>query len=122
MNLLKKSTKDDDLELNATFFDKHVEIFVQLARLPFFLRVLAECLVIMAVAFPTSLVAQQAPLTRMAFVGFGGGLRIVCFRTLGKFFTFKITIRPEYKIMDIGPYGVVRHPAYTGSLFLLSVQ
>ncbi|KIJ30607.1 hypothetical protein M422DRAFT_186926, partial [Sphaerobolus stellatus SS14] len=54
----------------------------------------------------------------MALVGFGGGLRIVCFRTLGKFFTFEITIRPEHKIVDIGPYGVVRHPAYTGSLFL----
>ncbi|KIJ24978.1 hypothetical protein M422DRAFT_194054, partial [Sphaerobolus stellatus SS14] len=37
----------------------------------------------------------------------------------GKFFTFKITICPDHRIMDIGPYGAVQHPSYTGSLFLL---
>ncbi|KIJ30094.1 hypothetical protein M422DRAFT_187591 [Sphaerobolus stellatus SS14] len=54
----------------------------------------------------------------MAFMDFGGGLRIVCFRKLRKFFPFEITIRSEYKIVDVGSYGVVRHPAYTGPLFL----
>ena len=55
----------------------------------------------------------------MSFIIFGSLLRLLCYRTLGKFFTFEITIRQDHKIVDIGPYGIVRHPSYTGSLFLL---
>lgn len=44
----------------------------------------------------------------------GCQLRLLCFKTLGKFFTFKVTIRSNHEIVDIGPYGIVRHPAYTG--------
>ncbi|KIJ30596.1 hypothetical protein M422DRAFT_214489 [Sphaerobolus stellatus SS14] len=133
----QKSTKDDNLKLNATFFDRHVGILCQLVRMPFLLRVLSECLAVISVAFPMSPAGQQALsmtcpsgatnalnafspsfIVGMALVIFGGGLRIICYRTLGKFFTFEITIRPDHKIVDIGPYGVVRHPSYTGSLFL----
>lgn len=55
-----------------------------------------------------------------SFIIFGCLLRLLCYRTPGKIFTFKITIRQDHKIVDVGPYGIVRHPSYTGSLFLLS--
>ncbi|KIJ44718.1 hypothetical protein M422DRAFT_167702 [Sphaerobolus stellatus SS14] len=50
----------------------------------------------------------------------GGSLRILCFRTLGRFFTFQITIRSDHKIVDIGPYGIVRHPSYVGSFLVIT--
>lgn len=37
-----------------------------------------------------------------------------CFRTLGPFFTFEITIRPKHELITHGPYAWVRHPSYTG--------
>lgn len=37
-----------------------------------------------------------------------------CFKTLGPFFTFEITIRPKHELITTGPYAWVRHPSYTG--------
>ncbi|PPR01003.1 hypothetical protein CVT24_000584 [Panaeolus cyanescens] len=54
-------------------------------------------------------------------VAVGGGLtlvaailRIWCFKSLGPFFTFEITIRPKHELITTGPYAWVRHPSYTG--------
>ena len=44
----------------------------------------------------------------------GSALRIWCFRTLGDFFTFELTIRPTHVLVKTGPYAFVRHPSYTG--------
>ncbi|KDR70179.1 hypothetical protein GALMADRAFT_144855 [Galerina marginata CBS 339.88] len=41
-------------------------------------------------------------------------LRVWCFRSLGPFFTFEITIRPKHELVTHGPYAWVRHPSYTG--------
>lgn len=35
-------------------------------------------------------------------------------RTLGQYFTFRLTLRPGHKIIRQGPYGQVRHPSYLG--------
>lgn len=45
-----------------------------------------------------------------------GLIRDACYRTLGRFFTFEITIRPEHQLITSGPYAYVRHPSYTGIL------
>ncbi|KAF8323947.1 hypothetical protein DL93DRAFT_2070079 [Clavulina sp. PMI_390] len=34
--------------------------------------------------------------------------------TLGRFFTFQLSIRPHHKLIRTGPYHFVRHPSYTG--------
>jgi len=47
-------------------------------------------------------------------------IRIWCYKALGTLFTYEITIRPDHKLVTWGPYAYVRHPSYTGSLFLLS--
>lgn len=41
-------------------------------------------------------------------------LRIWCFKTLGRLFTFEIAIRPKHELITSGPYAWVRHPSYTG--------
>ena len=47
------------------------------------------------------------------FVVAGGGLRKACYDALGKFFTYQLGILKDHKLITTGPYGVVRHPAYT---------
>ncbi|KAJ7459313.1 hypothetical protein FB451DRAFT_1046131, partial [Mycena latifolia] len=43
-------------------------------------------------------------------------LRLVCFRALGAFFTFDLTIHPSHRLITTRPYSLVRHPAYTVSV------
>ena len=50
----------------------------------------------------------------------GSLLRMVCYRTLGSFFTFDLTIFPNHRLITSGPYAYVRHPAYTGSLLMIA--
>ncbi|CAF3905357.1 unnamed protein product [Rotaria sp. Silwood1] len=54
----------------------------------------------------------------MSMIGYiliivGGLGRIWCYRTLGAFFTFEVTIRSTHKLIKTGPYAYVRHPSYT---------
>ncbi|MFC2249977.1 isoprenylcysteine carboxylmethyltransferase family protein [Labrys portucalensis] len=35
---------------------------------------------------------------------------------LGRLWSSAVTIKPEHRIVDSGPYGLVRHPIYTGLL------
>lgn len=35
-------------------------------------------------------------------------------RTLGRYFTFRLSIRSDHKIIQEGPYEIVRNPSYTG--------
>ena len=65
-----------------------------------------------------STVINCMPFTPISVVGYlfmiiGGMGRVWCFRTLGAFFTFEITIRNSHKLIKTGPYAYVRHPSYT---------
>jgi protein-S-isoprenylcysteine O-methyltransferase Ste14 len=55
--------------------------------------------------------------TILAFTG--AIIRILCFRELGRLFTFDFCIRKDHKLITTGPYGYVRHPSYSGSLMHL---
>lgn len=46
----------------------------------------------------------------------GAGIRLLCFKTLGDLFTFEVTIRSNHRLVDTGPYSIVRHPSYTGGI------
>lgn len=46
----------------------------------------------------------------------GIGLRLWSIRTLGRFFTYEVTIQQGQRVVSSGPYRVVRHPSYTGLL------
>lgn len=50
----------------------------------------------------------------------GSNLRLICYRHLGRHFTFELALRKDHKLITTGPYTVVRHPAYTGSVMALS--
>ncbi|KAG2107064.1 uncharacterized protein F5147DRAFT_753734 [Suillus discolor] len=46
----------------------------------------------------------------------GGLVRWWCYRTLGRFFTFELSVRKGHHIVTTGPYAVIRHPAYTAGI------
>ena len=54
-----------------------------------------------------------AGLTLMAA---GLGLRAWSIVTLGRFFTHSLSIQEGQHVVENGPYGVLRHPSYTGQM------
>ncbi|KAI0670381.1 ICMT-domain-containing protein [Trametes maxima] len=49
----------------------------------------------------------------------GGLLRLWCHRTLGKYFTWQVSVQDDHKLITTGPYSFVRHPSYFGALMML---
>ncbi|EPQ51452.1 ICMT-domain-containing protein [Gloeophyllum trabeum ATCC 11539] len=47
-------------------------------------------------------------------------LRKWCYRTLGRLFTFEVSIDPSHRLVTEGPYAYVRHPSYTGIFLVLA--
>ncbi|KAF9963500.1 hypothetical protein BGZ65_002840 [Modicella reniformis] len=43
-------------------------------------------------------------------------LRRWSYKTLDRFFTYQLTIRPGHQLVKTGPYRYLRHPSYTGLL------
>ncbi len=46
----------------------------------------------------------------------GMAVRAWSVRTLGEFFTVDVTVAANQRLIDDGPYALVRHPSYTGML------
>jgi len=60
---------------------------------------------------------QNIRLTPAIFAGlaltcFAGWVRLECYRALGKFFTFELSVKKDHKLVKTGPYAWVRHPGY----------
>ena len=56
--------------------------------------------------------------------GFATFVAGVCLRwwsilVLGRFFTVKVSISPDHRIVESGPYRLLRHPSYTGALLAI---
>jgi protein-S-isoprenylcysteine O-methyltransferase Ste14 len=49
----------------------------------------------------------------------GIALRQWSIRVLGRFFSTKVQITGDQRIITSGPYSIIRHPAYSGSLLTL---
>ncbi|PFH50453.1 hypothetical protein AMATHDRAFT_145005, partial [Amanita thiersii Skay4041] len=46
----------------------------------------------------------------------GSGIRMWCYRELGKHFTFELGLQKDHKLITTGPYSIVRHPSYTAAI------
>jgi protein-S-isoprenylcysteine O-methyltransferase Ste14 len=52
---------------------------------------------------------------------FGGvALRVWAILTLDRFFTFVVGIAADHRVVQSGPYRVIRHPGYAGALLALA--
>jgi protein-S-isoprenylcysteine O-methyltransferase len=58
--------------------------------------------------------------TTAALVGMvcGLGLRVWAVLTLGRYFTWFITVYDDHKVIRLGPFRFIRHPAYCGAWIL----
>ena len=77
----------------------------------------ALALKVRATAFPATLVTLTVAL---ALIWAGIALRIWCFRTLGQYFTFAVMASRDQRVVDTGPYRLLRHPSYTAILIVLA--
>jgi protein-S-isoprenylcysteine O-methyltransferase Ste14 len=65
-----------------------------------------------AIAAPSRLV----PLSGIALMLGGEVFRLYAIRSLGRYFTLVVALHPGQKLVESGPYRLIRHPSYTGSL------
>jgi len=69
-------------------------------------------------------VASNIHVTPLFIVGsasviIGGLMRLSCYRTLGRLFTYELSILKDHRLVTTGLYGIVRHPSYLGYTFSL---
>ncbi|KAH9837818.1 uncharacterized protein C8Q71DRAFT_796266 [Rhodofomes roseus] len=75
--------------------------------------------VLQKLIFPGIGSAARISITPIVLAGWsltmlGTSLRLWCFRTLDRFFTFEVTLKEGHQLCTGGPYSLVRHPSYTG--------
>jgi protein-S-isoprenylcysteine O-methyltransferase len=54
----------------------------------------------------------------LALFVLGMALRAWSIWTLGRFFTVQVAIASDHRLIESGPYRLLRHPSYTGSLMM----
>lgn len=48
----------------------------------------------------------------------GAALRVWSVALLGRYFTYVVRVSADQHVVEEGPYGLIRHPSYTGALML----
>lgn len=107
--LLRRGQDAKRLERGA--FDRGSTTVVAVAFLLTVLGLLVTLLLPITVAEPLRWLG-------LALMAAGLGLRVWAFRVLGRFYTRTLLITDQHRIVQDGPYHVVRHPGYLGILVL----
>lgn len=86
---------------------------VDSSKIPSVLRTASE-----ALSTLTDVPITPSFLVGSSLVTSGGFIRWLCYRTLGRYFTFLLSVRQDHRLITTGPYAIVRHPSYTGMMML----
>jgi protein-S-isoprenylcysteine O-methyltransferase len=72
----------------------------------------------LAYQLPAAAMSGASSLQILGIVLFAAGLAIRWYSIvrLGRFFTVNVAIATDHRLIDTGPYRLVRHPSYTGAL------
>ena len=62
--------------------------------------------------------SNAAAIVGLILIGLGTWIRLMAYRYLGRFFRFEASIQKDHELIVSGPYSVVRHPSYTGLIFI----
>ncbi|KIM57595.1 hypothetical protein SCLCIDRAFT_1219268 [Scleroderma citrinum Foug A] len=73
-------------------------------------------LVLVPLTAPTIGALSPSFLAGICLIIAGSLLRRYCYRVLGQYFTFELSVRKSHELVTSGPYSVVRHPSYAGSV------
>jgi protein-S-isoprenylcysteine O-methyltransferase Ste14 len=66
--------------------------------------------------YPPTRIGDTSFWVGLAIMVIGIIIRAIAIATLWRYFTVDVSIREGHELVDRGLYGVIRHPAYTGSL------
>jgi protein-S-isoprenylcysteine O-methyltransferase len=61
----------------------------------------------------------QLFLTGLVLIWAGIALRLWAVRVLGRYFRTTVIVQDEHQLVETGPYRLLRHPSYTGTLLTL---
>jgi protein-S-isoprenylcysteine O-methyltransferase len=69
-------------------------------------------------SFPAAAMNAAPALRYLGIALFVAGLALRWYAIvhLGRFFTVNVSIAADHRLIDTGPYRIVRHPSYTGAL------
>jgi protein-S-isoprenylcysteine O-methyltransferase len=68
--------------------------------------------------YPQSLDWDAITTAALVAMAAGLGLRVWAVLTLGRYFTWFITVYEDHKVIRSGPFRFIRHPSYCGALIL----
>ncbi|KAI0050882.1 hypothetical protein FA95DRAFT_1570298 [Auriscalpium vulgare] len=68
---------------------------------------------------PPSIYISPVFFAGVAFTVLGSIIRQLCFREMGRLFTYQLSLRDKHKLITTGPYSIVRHPSYSGLIFIM---
>jgi len=66
------------------------------------------------IANSTSPIPSTGALIAYSLLLLGGYIRVMAQYTLGKHYTWEISVKPDHKLFTYGPYSYIRHPGYLG--------
>lgn len=70
------------------------------------------------IRYPESFQWDAITTAALAAMLAGLGLRVWAVLTLGRFFTWHISVYEDHQVIRSGPFRLIRHPAYGGALLL----
>jgi protein-S-isoprenylcysteine O-methyltransferase Ste14 len=74
------------------------------------------CTVLVALALGSPEPSPLRLAIGFAIFAFGVSLRVLAIQTLGRFYSHRVRVADDQRVVTRGPYRFLRHPAYTGML------